>query len=92
MVRFMRLGEKEEKTMVVDEINHKSPSQAVLIRRHLEMGKEINPIEAFNIYGVNRLAARIHELIHDKGMNIQKREERRNGKKYTFYFLEKDAA
>lgn len=78
--------------MIVDEINHKSPSQAKLIRRHLEEGKEINPIKAFNIYKVNRLAARIHELIHKEGMNIGKREERRNGKRYTFYFLEREAA
>lgn len=45
-------------------------TQAQQITKHLQKGKSINPLEAFEKYGCFRLAARISDLRND-GMNIK---------------------
>jgi len=44
-------------------------SQTKQLRKHLEAGKSISPLQALNLYGIFRLSARIHELVSD-GMKI----------------------
>jgi hypothetical protein len=54
---------------------------------HLEAGKSISPLEAQNVYGIYRLAGRIHEL---RRAGYQVRMERREdemGHRYGRYFL-----
>jgi hypothetical protein len=55
-------------------------TQNQLIRQHLESGKSITPLEAFNRYGCLRLGARIYDLKRD-GLRI-KTERKTNGKKW----------
>lgn len=45
-------------------------SQNKLIRKHLESGKSISPLQALNEYGCLRLAARISDL-KQQGMRIK---------------------
>lgn len=54
-------------------------SQTVLIRKHLESGKTITPLEALSMYGCLRLGARIYDLRQD-GLPV-KTEIKRNGRK-----------
>ncbi len=42
--------------------NQDSPSQRANIRRYLEAGEAITPLEALNMFGCARLAARIGEI------------------------------
>lgn len=48
----------------------KTESQLTKIRKHLQSGKSITPLQALNAYGCLRLAARISEL-REEGMNIK---------------------
>lgn len=41
---------------------HSADSQMAMVLKHLESGREINPIEALNKYGCFRLGAIIFEL------------------------------
>jgi hypothetical protein len=41
-----------------------------LIRKHLESGKTLTPLEALGVYGMYRLAACVHTLKHRDGLNI----------------------
>ena len=61
-------------------------SQTQQIRRHLESGRPITPIEALNRYGCLRLGARIHNL-KSEGMPIHSRIVNRNGKHFSEYSL-----
>jgi hypothetical protein len=54
-------------------------SQNLQIRKHLESGKTITPLEALRMYGCLRLGARICDLRQD-GLPV-KTEIKRNGKK-----------
>ena len=54
-------------------------SQALLIRKHLESGKTITPLEALGMYDCLRLGARICDLRQD-GLPV-KTEIKRNGRK-----------
>jgi len=54
------------------------------IRKHLEKGKSITPIEALNKFGCFRLAARIHDL-RDEGMLIKTEKVTTKGKTYAKY-------
>lgn len=54
---------------------HYDNSQAALVLKHLESGKEINPLEALNKYGCYRLGAVIYNLKRD-GYKIHTRIER----------------
>ena len=48
----------------------KEQSQLNQVKTHLMNGKAITPIDALNLYGVFRLASRIHTLRHEQGMDI----------------------
>lgn len=62
-------------------------SQLDMIKAHLKSGRSITPLEAFGLYNVFRLAARIKEL-RDKGWNIETEiKEDITGKKYGEYKL-----
>ncbi len=47
----------------------RTESQNKVLRKHLESGKSISPLQALNRFGIYRLAARIRNL-KDDGMNI----------------------
>lgn len=59
-------------------------TQTDRIRRHLERGKSITPLEALNRYRCLRLAARVNELRED-GMAIITERVTHNGKTYASY-------
>lgn len=64
-----------------------SNSQRVLVRKHLEEGKSITPLEALKRYGCFRLSSVIFDLRHD-GMNIRTDwKTLRNGKRIGEYSL-----
>ncbi len=74
--------------MAVHDVN----SQIGLVLRHLNTGKEINPLEALNKYGCYRLGAVIYSL-KKEGYKIQTRIEhfkKPSGRKgcYAVYKLE----
>ena len=50
----------------------KRETQKSKIKQHLESGQPITPIDALERYGCFRLAAIIHTLRHEDGMNIEK--------------------
>jgi len=64
-------------------------SQKELIRRHLENGESITPLEALNKYGCFRLGARIWELTHEDRLPIVSEiiEDKDSGKHFAKYYL-----
>ena len=69
--------------MVIVMATHRVDSQVTLILNHLKSKGEINPLEAFNKYGVYRLGAVIF-ILKDEGYNISSRlhfYDKPNGKK-----------
>lgn len=61
-----------------------SESQNQLIRKHLEAGNTITPLDALHRFNCLRLGARIHNLKKD-GMVIHSRLVESNGKHYAEY-------
>lgn len=62
-------------------------TQKEAIRRHLESGRSITPLEALHEYGTIRLGAHIHEL-RKEGMRIRTIMRRSfNGRTYAEYVL-----
>ena len=59
-----------------------------MILKFLEAGNTLSPMEALNLMGVFRLAARIEEL-RKKGHNILTEEVLENGKTFARYHLVK---
>jgi len=59
-------------------------SQTEQIRKHLESGRTITPLEALNDYGCMRLGARVLDLKRE-GMAIHSRLISRNGKRFAEY-------
>lgn len=74
----------------MNNINPNSESSAThkaQIRRALENGEELTPLDALNRFGCFRLGARIWDLRHE-GMNIQKTMRKTStGKKIASYKL-----
>ena len=66
-------------------------SQNVEIRKFMERGFEITPLEALEMFGCMRLASRIREL-KDSGLPITDRWIERNGKRYKAYRMATDKA
>lgn len=62
-------------------------SQNETILNHMRTHKDITSIEAINLYGVTRLAARISEL-KARGHNIAKEDIRKKSIRYSRYWLE----
>lgn len=62
-------------------------SQTQTILRHLQQGKSITHLEAFGVYGVHRLAARIHDL-RGQGHDIISTEHLdERGRRYVRYAM-----
>jgi hypothetical protein len=59
-------------------------TQTDRIRRHLERGKSITPLEALSRYGCFRLGARIWDLRRE-GMAILSERVTRKGKTFSSY-------
>ena len=65
-------------------MNTKPNAQTKLIEKHLKKGKSITPIEALNLFGCFRLAARIADL-RKSGMNIVTSYTEMDGKRWATY-------
>lgn len=62
-------------------------SQTDTVLRHLRNNRHITPLEAFGLYGIFRLAARVHDL-RGKGHDIRTEVvDDPNGKPYARYSL-----
>ncbi len=61
-------------------------TQKEAILRHLQSGKIITPLESLNLYGCNRLAARIWEL-RDEGYRIRSENVKQGKKTFASYRL-----
>ena len=61
--------------------------QCQQVLSHLQSGKPITALEALRLYGIFRLASRIHDL-KKAGLTIQSRDiATDNGKKISQYYL-----
>ena len=68
----------------------KRETQRSKVKKHLESGLPITPMDALERYGCFRLAAIIHDLKHDDGMLIEKELiKNKYGTKYAKYSLRK---
>lgn len=67
-------------------MNTKPNEQTKLIEKHLKNGKSITTIEALNLFGCFRLAARITDL-RKSGMHIVTSYTERDGKRWATYRL-----
>lgn len=67
-------------------MNTKPNAQTKLIEKHLKNGKSITPIEALQLFGCFRLAARIADL-RKSGMRIVTSYTDRDGKRWATYRL-----
>ena len=74
---------------MIDTINHRSKTQAELLKAHLERGKEITAKDALLKLGIGRLAARIHELRVDHNLPIKTRVESKGNRRWAVYSLER---
>ena len=61
-------------------------SQADLIALYLDSGHELTPIQALELFGCFRLAARIKDL-RARGLPIETLERESNGKRFAAYRL-----
>lgn len=59
-------------------------SQLQSLARHLSKGKSISPVEAKEVYGITRLAARVHDL-QPYGWVVSTLHRDEAGKKYARY-------
>jgi hypothetical protein len=66
----------------------KRETQRSRVKKHLENGNSITPMDALERYGCFRLAAVIHDLKHDDNMQIEKELiKNKYGTKYAKYKL-----
>ncbi len=69
------------------EVRHQKPTQAAFILGYLQLGKRVTPMLALQLWGCNRLAARIAEL-KAEGWTIQREMvEVSSGKRVAEYWL-----
>ena len=61
-------------------------TQTQQILKHLEKGNKLTSLEALQLYGCFRLAARVQEL-RDVGREVKSRLVRINGKRIAEYWL-----
>jgi hypothetical protein len=66
---------------------HKRPTQAGRILAHLRGGNRITALEALELFGCFRLAARIHELRQDNWQINERTVETASGKRIAEYSL-----
>ncbi len=62
-------------------------SQTKRIKKHLESGKTITPVQALSQYGCFRLSARIYDLRYKHKMNIDMKLVSESGHRYAQYRL-----
>lgn len=62
--------------------------QIDMIRKHLEDGKSITPMQALELYGCMRLGARIADIRMRFGLRIKSELKYDNGKRYAEYTLQ----
>lgn len=62
-------------------------SQNELIRKRLESGKSITPLQALKLYGCFRLGARIWDLKNKQGLKIKTDLVTKNNKTFAEYKL-----
>lgn len=72
--------------METQTLGGQTTSQAQQIRRYLERGNKITPLEALNLFGCFRLSARIHD-IKESGCNVNTEIIDVNGKKVAQYSI-----
>ncbi len=68
------------------------PTQCAQVRRHLESGRGLSSMQAFELYGITRLSARIYDL-RSEGLSIRNRAKtgttRSGGRcRYDEYYME----
>ncbi len=76
---------KHPKNTLTNLIN-KTMTQTEQIRKHLESGKSINPLQALDNYGCFRLASRVNDL-RKAGLKIKTEMVTRNDKTFAEYKL-----
>jgi len=64
----------------------RTESQLKTLRKHLESGKSIAPLQALNRFGIYRLASRVNDL-RNEGMNISTTMIYENPVRYAKYKL-----
>lgn len=64
-------------------------SQDIKVRKWLEAGRSLTPLQALDLFGVMRLAAIIERLRREHNLPIRTDIEQRNGKRYARYSLQK---
>jgi hypothetical protein len=74
-------------TLMSNPKTKKKPMNATQkLRKHLEAGRSITPLQALDKWGCMRLGARILEL-RQEGWNIITETVKKNGKRYAKYSL-----
>jgi hypothetical protein len=66
---------------------HRRPTQAGRILEHLRAGNRLTALEALDLFGCLRLAARIHELRQDNWQINERTVETPSGKRVAEYSL-----
>lgn len=67
----------------------KGCTQCSSVLSHIQKNGSISSLEAIQLYGITRLAARILDL-KDMGFHIESTLEKSNGKRYSRYFFKKE--
>lgn len=62
-------------------------SQVTRIKKDLEAGKVLDPMQALHDYGCLRLAARIKDVKDRYGLLVEKKMVKKDGKEYATYRL-----
>ena len=70
--------------------NRVSPSQNLMVLRHLESGASLTSLTAFRLWNLTRLSGRIFEL-RKAGYNIEATKERSGRNSYAVYRLQRAA-
>ena len=73
--------------MASEQLTMKTDSQLEMIKKHLQDGKSITPLEALRLYGCFRLSGRIYDLRHNDNMNIYGEIVNYNGSRFMKYTL-----
>jgi hypothetical protein len=66
---------------------HKRPTQAGRILRFLQEGHRLTPLDALELFGCFRLAARVHELRREGWAIVERTVETASGKRIAEYSL-----
>jgi len=67
---------------------HKRPTQANRILRYLQAGHRLTPLDALELFGCFRLAARVHELRREGWQIVERTVETASGKRIAEYSME----